>query len=508
LIRKRQFAAHSIILLLALLLSACVSPETTLAPEIKAEQAQSLPAGAATPEILLPAPTFPSRPRYSPAELVDYTVQCGDTLPNLAARFNTSIEQIQEANSFIPLSATTLPPGMPMKIPIYYLPFWGSPYQILPDSLFVNGPSQRDFDTSGFVNSHPGWLKGYTSYVSDVNRSGAEIVDLVARNFSLSPRLLLALLEYKAGALSQTDVEPEVQDYPLGVKEWRQKGLFLQLTYVANLLNDGYYRFRQSRLLELEHSDGTLERVDPWQNAATVSLQNYFNTLLEYDDYLRAISPEGFARIYQDLFGDPWQDIQPHIPVSLVQPEFILPFEPGEVWAYTGGPHTAYGRLEPYAAIDFAPPSVGSGCLPSDIWATAVAPGTVVRSGDGEVMLDLDNDGDERTGWNIFYLHVATEGRAQLGAILRQGERVGHPSCEGGQSTGTHVHIARKYNGEWIPSEGYQGIMAFNLEGWIAHNGSRVYLGTLTRNSQVVTACTCSNAASFIQSDRPVTAQK
>jgi murein DD-endopeptidase MepM/ murein hydrolase activator NlpD len=299
-----------------------------------------------------------------------------------------------------------------------------------------------------------------------------------------------------------------VQDYPLGVKEWRQKGLFLQLTYAANLLNDGYYRFRQSRLLELEHSDGTLERVDPWQNAATVSLQNYFNTLLEYDDYLRAISPEGFARIYQDLFGDPWQDIQPHIPVSLVQPEFILPFEPGEVWAYTGGPHTAYGRLEPYAAIDFAPPSVGSGCLPSDIWATAVAPGTVVRSGDGEVMLDLDNDGDERTGWNIFYLHVATEGRAQLGAILRQGERVGHPSCEGGQSTGTHVHIARKYNGEWIPSEGYQGIMAFNLEGWIAHNGSRVYLGTLTRNSQVVTACTCSNAASFIQSDRPVTAQK
>lgn len=32
-----------------------------------------------------------------------------------------------------------MPPGMPMKIPIYYLPFWSSSYKVLPDSLFVNG---------------------------------------------------------------------------------------------------------------------------------------------------------------------------------------------------------------------------------------------------------------------------------------------------------------------------------------------------------------------------------
>jgi LasA protease len=56
-----------------------------------------------------------------------------------------------------------------------------------------------------------------------------------------------------------------------------------------------------------------------------------------------------------------------------------------------------------------------------------------------------------------------------------------------------------------LPAEGIGGgILAFNLEGWIAHNGSLPYLGTLTRNAQVVVACTCSNARSFIQSDRPV----
>ena len=65
--------------------------------------------------------------------------------------------------------------------------------------------------------------------------------------------------------------------------------------------------------------------------------------------------------------------------------------------------------------------------------------------------------------------------------------------------TGTHVHIARKYNGEWILAD---GPLAFNLEGWIAHNGSREYRGTLTRSGVVVTACECSDFPSQIMSDR------
>ena len=117
----------------------------------------------------------------------------------------------------------------------------------------------------------------------------------------------------------------------------------------------------------------------------------------------------------------------------------------------------------------------------------------------GKIVLDLDGDGDERTGWDIFYLHLATDGRVPAGAVLKAGDPVGHPSCEGGSATGTHVHIARKYNGEWIPAD---GTLAFNLEGWVAHDGRLPYLGTLTRNSQVVEACTCSNQRSFIHPTR------
>ena len=489
----------------ALLLSACQPQGLTAGEVVLVDSGQNLAAVSQpepTPE-LLPVATFAPRPRYAPGELVDYVAQTDDTLPGLAHRFNTTVGEILQANAFIPSSATTMPPGMPMKIPVYYLPLWGSPYRILPDSYLVNGPPQVGFDTNAFVNAHPGWLKNVSDYVSDATRSGAEIVDLAARNYSVSPRLLLALLEYQSGALSQPELDPALQDYPLGYRHWSHKGLYMQLAWASNLLNDGYYRYRTLDLESLEYRDGRMERFDPWQNAATASLHNFFNTLYDHEVFARVVSPDGFAKTYAGLFGDPWLNEQPHIPGSLVQPEFILPFQPGDIWAMTGGPHTGWGDGEPLAALDFAPPSKTSGCVSSGVWATAVAPGVVVRSEWGQVMLDLDGDGDERTGWNIFYLHIGTEGRAPLGAVLQQGDALGHPSCEGGNATGTHIHIARKYNGEWLPAAGIGGgLLAFNLEGWEAHNGPQIYLGTLTRNNRTVTACTCSNAASFVQSDR------
>jgi LasA protease len=450
-------------------------------------------------EFSAPSPTpFPTRPSYSPGELVDYVAQTGDTLPGLAARFNTSIEEILSENPFIPSDATTMPPGMPMQMPIYFLPFWGSPYQIIPDSLFINGPAQVGFNTGEFVNQNSGWLKSYSSFVSGQTRSGAQIVDLIAKHYSISPRLLLALLEYQGKALSDPEPSNEVINYPLGYTH-RTRGLYYQLSWAADTLNDGYYRWRSGNLNELDLLNGRIERPDPWQNSATVSLQSFFSLFQEPDQYQLAISSEGLARTYSHLFGDPWENVEPHIPGSLVQPHFQLPFEPNKSWAFTGGPHTAWGTKAPWSALDFAPPSLQSGCVDSDEWATAVADGVVARSEYGIVVLDLNGDGDERTGWSVFYLHIATEGRAPAGTVLKAGDPLGHPSCEGGSSTGTHIHIARKFNGEWIPAGSW--ILPFNLEGWIAQDGTAPYLGKLTRYGGSVTANVSSDSGSFITSE-------
>ena len=440
----------------------------------------------------------PSRPLYQPGELVDYVAQTGDNLPNLAARFNTSIDEILAANPIIPSEVTTLPPGLPMQIPIYYLPLWGSPYQILPDSLFVNGPGQVGFDTTAFVASHPSWLNGVTGFASGRNKSGPELVDWVSLNYSISPRVLLALLEYQAGVLSQSEPSQTARNYPLSYNNTRFQGLTQQMIWAANTLNDGYYSYRTGELTSFHLLDGSIQRPDPWQNAATVALQFYFSRILSPDDYAQAISPGGFALTYQNLFGDPWVDVTNHIPGSLQQPEMTLPFRSGTTWAYTGGPHTAWGTGKPWAALDFAPPAVVGGCTPTDEFATAVAPGVVVRSEPATVVLDLEGDGIENTGWVIFYFHVATEGRVPEGTVLQTGDPIGHPSCEGGRSTGTHIHIARKYNGEWMPAA---DVIPFNLDGWVAHRGARPYEGTMTRNAHTVIASESAITASFISAE-------
>src|SRR5258706_5715804 len=452
-----------------------------------------------TPLAPTPVPAPPSgRPAYAPGQLVDYTSQNGDSLPALAARFNTTVDQIMHANPIIPTDATTMPAGFPMKIPIYYLPLWGTEYQSLPDYVFVNGPAQIGFSTSAFVASTNGWLKDYRAYAGGQMRTGAEIVDYVATNYSVSPRFLLAVLEYQSGALTQSEFPPS--KFILGIERTFYDTPYLQLVLAANTFNNGYYGWRAGKLTEFDLLDQTIIRPDPWQNAASVAIQYYFSLLYSGTKYYASIGPDGLARTYKTLFGDPWLNSPTFIPGSLQQPSLLLPFPPDQVWTYTGGPHTGWGKGEPFSAVDFAPPAEHSGCITvnPENYAVAMADGLVVRSSVDGLALDLDGDGDERTGWVLFYLHLASDTRAPIGKQLHAGDMIGYPSCEGGEVTGTHVHIARKYNGEWILAD---SPLALNLGGWVAHNGSQAYLGTLTRGPAVIKACDCSDAPSSIRSD-------
>jgi murein DD-endopeptidase MepM/ murein hydrolase activator NlpD len=329
-------------------------------------------------------------------------------------------------------------------------------------------------------------------------RSGAEVVDYVAMNYSVSPRFLLAALEYQSGALTQPEI-PTPKNI-LGFRRAYYESPYLQLVIAANTFNNGYYSWRAGKLTEFELPDETIIRPDPWQNAGSVAIQYYFSRIYSGTKYYAAIGPDGLARVYQTLFGDPWLDSPILIPGSLQQPALRFPFLPDYIWAYTGGPHTGWGSGEPFAAVDFAPASNASGCFTAsqEQHAVAMADGFIVRADIDGVIIDLDKDGDERTGWVLYYLHLAAKDRIQVGQEVVAGDFIGYPSCEGGSSTGTHVHIARKYNGEWILAS---GALAFNLEGWVANAGSQVYKGTLSRGPLTVTACDCGDAQSQIKSE-------
>jgi murein DD-endopeptidase MepM/ murein hydrolase activator NlpD len=213
-------------------------------------------------------------------------------------------------------------------------------------------------------------------------------------------------------------------------------------------------------------------------------LQYLFSKIFDPVDFYQAIGPDGFVLTYQKLFGDPWT-LEPHIPGSLVQPTMSLPYENGKIWAFTGGPHTGWGSLAPWSALDFAPPSQITGCFTSSTPTAAVADGVVVRDGEGILVLDLDGDGDEHTGWVVFYLHIAARDRVPVGTAVKAGEPLGYPSCEGGRSTGTHIHIARKYNGEWMVAD---GVIPFVLSGWSPERGNLPYEGWLVKGEMRVLA--------------------
>ncbi|GAB4570279.1 MAG: hypothetical protein Kow0077_04100 [Anaerolineae bacterium] len=381
-----------------------------------------------------------------------YVVQAGDTLSTIAARFGTTVERLMTMNAIANPSLIAV--GQVLALPDTADVF--SPvFKIIPDSELVLSPGTTGFDIGRFLAAMPGYIRDYRDEVDGEPIVAAEIVRRVAVDFSVNPRLLLGLLEYRSGWLFDPAPDGASLMYPMGYEQLGYEGLYRQLEWAANRLNAAYYGWRVRDQRWFTFSDGIRVNYGAGLNAGTVAVQYFLSLGQTYERWVHDVGPEGFYSLYVSLFGDPFAfAVEPVLPPDLTQPPLQLPFAPGETWYYTGGPHGGYAAGSAWAAVDFAPPSDEdtAGCFVAPQWTTAVADGVVVRSERGFVILDLDADGNEATGWSIVYLHLAEDGRAPAGTIVRAGDPLGHPSCEGGVSNATHLHIARRYNGEWIPA--------------------------------------------------------
>lgn len=422
-----------------------------------------------------------------------YIVQRGDILSAIAEKFNVSLESIIEANDL--LYPDLLEVGQILIIPTAISHPRGPDNKIIPDSELVFGPLANSLDISEFITRYDGYLARYTEEVHGEVLTGSEIVRQIAEAYSINPRLLIALLEYKSGWLSNPS--PKDPSNPFGYINDQYTDLYWQLVWAAIHLNNGYYTWRAGTSRDWLLTDGTIVPIAPTINAGTAGIQNFFAQLDTYETWLIDVSPGGFFDIYFLLFGNPFEyAIEPLIPSILVQPIMQLPFQAGEIWSFTGGPHPAWNAGSPFGAIDFAPPGEALGCVTVDYWVSAVADGLVTRTGEGVVIFDLDLDGNEGTGWVVLYMHIENRDRAQPGSFLQAGDPIGHPSCEGGKSSGTHVHLARKFNGEWISADGGT---PFNLDGWISSGTGEEYVGSLTRGTEVVISFEGNSTINLIQ---------
>lgn len=458
---------------------ACVRSQ----PEIVVITATAVPLN--NPVMVDTTPVNTPIPSPTPVEVAvappprNYIVQSGDTLSGIAAANGLSLETLLAENTL--LNPDLLEVGQVIKLPAPPSVESNS-FKIIPDNRLVRAPGSAAFSVAEFVSQQPGFVRSATDLVNEQILSAAQIIQRVSLEYSVDARLLLALLEYRSGWLTNPNPSDQLKTYPMGAQAspngFDRNGLYRQLTWTADQLNRGYYGWKYNAITTVEFEDGTRVRFSPSLNAATVSLQHMLAQYNTPNGWQTQISAQGFYNTYVTYFGDPFADaIELIVPSGITQPTLTLPFASGETWLYTGGPHGGWGAGSAWSAIDFAPPDErpegGSTCYLSEHWVTAVAPGVIARTDTGVVILDLDSDGDESTGWTVLYLHLGSNGRIAAGTTVNTGDRLGRPSCEGGFSTGTHLHIARRYNGEWIPADcsacpPEQAKPSFTLGGWTA----------------------------------------
>jgi LasA protease len=476
---------------LAALPTATLAPGGGAAPAaapIQAAQPEQPKAAlsAATPEPQAFSPT-PDAPHVLPTlrtEVETYTIQGGDTLAKIAQRYQVSLQALLAVNPSA--NPDLVYAGTVLTIPTPSPDSDSSSFKIIPDSELVYGPRAADFDTAGFIKQRGGLLASYRETVDDVDTSGPQIVDRIAHEYSVNPRLLLAVLEYTSHWVTESNPTYTPHDYPMGYVDSGHVGLFRQLSWTANVLNYGFYLWRANGLSILAMPSGEVVPLSPTVNAGTVGVQYLYASLTDKANWQNAVSQQGVYQTFTGLFGSPFDyAFEPLFPADLAQPTMQLPFEDGDVWSFTGGPHGGWASGSGYAAVDFAPPGDSFGCFASYAWEVAVADGVIVRSGGGAVIEDLDGDGLEQTGWTVLYMHVASSERVAAGTKVKAGDRIGHPSCEGGVSNGTHLHLARRYNGAWIAAD---GSIPFNLDGWVSSGDGTEYDGVFTRNGQNIEA--------------------
>jgi len=416
-----------------------------------------------------------------------HLVQYGESLGVIAEMYGTTIEELMVLNDLTdPDSVHT---GQTLLVPSGQLPI-GPAEKLIPDSELVYGPAFSHFDVATFAAGQGGYLPCYTEEVDEQELSGPQIVQLVAQRFSVGPRLLLALLELEAGWVTEPNPAEDTLLYPMGKVETGWDGLFIQLSWTANQLNRGYYGWESEWLDRVKLDDGSLVQLAPGLNAGTAAVQAFLALCSSFPVWqVRAAGDGSLISIYQTFFGDPFQyAIEPLIPPDLAQPEMTLPWQEGEMWYLTGGPHGGWGSYSGWAALDFVPEGEQLGCYESAAWTRSICSGRVIRSENGEVVVDVDDDGFEGTGWTILYMHISRVGRVPLGAWLETGDKIGHPSCEGGFGNGTHLHLARRYNGRWIEAD---GPVPFVMDGWTPVSYWSEYDGALVKGEETREACEC-----------------
>ncbi len=196
-----------LLVMMGLVTLACVRnallPEMSDEDKIKgtayaiATQAAQSPVRQPGEAVPTPTPDFPHTLPTLRTEPEQYFAVSGDTYMHIANSHGISMQELIEENDI--LDENMLSVGQELAIPVAKPAGQAPGFKIIPDSELVYGPTTVDFSTGKFLEGRQGYLSAYSEEVDGNLITGVEIVNRISREYSVNPRLLLALLEYMSG---------------------------------------------------------------------------------------------------------------------------------------------------------------------------------------------------------------------------------------------------------------------------------------------------------------------
>ncbi len=220
-----------------------------------------VPGTTPTPDSPHSIPTLRSEPEQ-------YFAQSGDTYMQIANSHGITLAELIDENDI--LDEKMLNIGQELAIPVAK-PIGKAPsFKVIPDSELVFGPTTTNFSVAQFLEGRQGYLNNYSETVDEVQLAGVEVINKVAREYSVNPRLLLTLLEYLGGWVTNPRPNAEQIAYPFRYDQNpTYKGLYRQLEFAANNLNKGFYLWQANALPSFILLDGSYITPDPTVNAGT-----------------------------------------------------------------------------------------------------------------------------------------------------------------------------------------------------------------------------------------------
>ncbi|MBE0362827.1 LasA protease [Pseudoalteromonas ulvae UL12] len=323
------------------------------------------------------------------------------------------------------------------------------------DITALNSNSLQIISTDAFVFNNQlntiDWDNYFSLYAPSLAHK-KEVILHWAGYASISPKLLLALIELQSELISEPDTEKLTS--PLQGLSGKQ-GFDQQVEDVALQLSARFYAFEQ---MLTQQSTQRITSNTP-ATLALVSLLNQDNNHANksaaepHNQHTMSDLLSRYSVLFdgESLLIDPLKSQQPVNTSQAVEPaanfSISLPWPSGYAW-YSGGAHSNTGSGYPYSSLDFNNGSGGWGS--STPWVQASHGGTVTRYSSCNIRVTHPN-GYATSYYHMDSLQYNSGDVVPAGAWLgRYASNYSQALCEGGQSSGPHIHWSLLYNGRFV----------------------------------------------------------